>query len=375
MTLVSIITPSYNQAAYLEFTLQSVLNQAGVQFESSGPETKNPVASYAATAVPGFKPDIISIEYIVIDGGSSDNSLAHIEKVANSLAYWVSEKDNGQAEAINKGFRRARGEIVAWLNSDDLFLPGAVQKAVAALVANPSLGMLFGDALTIDPDGRPLNWLHFGDWGLRDLMAFRMICQPAVFMRRSVLEQAGYLDESYHFMLDHHLWIRMARLAAIQHIPQVLAAARHHPQAKNVRQASAFSQETQRILAWMSSQPDLAEIYRLNERMILGGAARLQARYELDGGESSKALCDYLRALRYTPIYALKHWHRMLYALFSLLRAKKAFESADRFLHHSSMERKRQAIPWGKLLDQGSLSGWPGLQLDLEGKTLDANLH
>jgi glycosyltransferase involved in cell wall biosynthesis len=153
--LVSIVTPSFNQADYLEQTIQSVLAQ-----------------------------DYPWIEYIIIDGASTDGSVEIIERYAGRLAWWVSEPDRGQAEAINKGLQRANGEIVAWLNSDDLYLPGAVSRAVAALQANHALGLVYGDALTIDAQGRPIHSLVFGEWGLEELIRFRIICQPAVFMRR-----------------------------------------------------------------------------------------------------------------------------------------------------------------------------------------------
>jgi hypothetical protein len=288
--LVSIITPSYNQAAYLDQTLRSVLDQ-----------------------------DYTSVEYLVVDGASTDGSSEIIQRYADRLAWWVSERDAGQAEAINKGLRRTRGEIVAWLNSDDLYLPGAVAQAAAALGADSSLGMVFGDAVTIDPQGKTLNRLSFGDWGLNELLRFRIICQPAVFMRRPVLEQAGPLDPDYHFMLDHHLWLRMARLAPVRHIPMVWAAARYHAGAKNVAQAPGFARETLRLLEWMQAQPDLAPRLQADRRRIEAGAYRLQARYLLDGGEPGPALRSYGKALVRDPGYTLQHTHRMIYALLSLV--------------------------------------------------------
>ncbi|HNJ13431.1 MAG TPA: glycosyltransferase family 2 protein, partial [Anaerolineales bacterium] len=125
MTLVSIITPSYNQAAYLEQTLLSVLNQ-----------------------------DHAPIEYIVVDGASKDASVEIIKKYSDRLAYWVSEKDGGQAEAINKGFARATGEIIAWLNSDDYYLPGAVSAAVKMFEANPEMVLVYGNMLAVDEYGK-----------------------------------------------------------------------------------------------------------------------------------------------------------------------------------------------------------------------------
>jgi glycosyltransferase involved in cell wall biosynthesis len=238
------------------------------------------------------------------------------------LAWWISERDAGQADAINKGLRRAKGEIVAWLNSDDLYLPGALAGAAAAFVQNPQAGLVFGDAITIDAQGQKLNRLTFGDWGLEELMGFRIICQPAVFMRRSALEAAGYLDTSYHYMLDHQLWLRIACVSEMVHVPQVWAAARHHPSAKNIAQAPGFGQEALRILAWLETQPALAPRLAAHRRRIEAGAHRLNARYLLDGGYPGPALRAYGRALLRSPRFTLQHWHRMIYALLSLMGGK-----------------------------------------------------
>jgi hypothetical protein len=299
MPLVSIITPSYNQASYLEQTIQSVLAQ-----------------TYP------------SVEYIIVDGASTDGSQEIIQKYAKQLAWWISEPDKGQSDAINKGLRGASGEVVAWLNSDDIYLPGAVSAAVQALEDNPASGMVFGDAVTINETGGELKHLVFGDWGLRELMRFRIICQPAVFFRRSVLEKAGGLDLTYHFLLDHHLWLRLAQQAAVSHIASSWAAARHHPGAKNVSQASGFGQEAFRILHWMEDQPDLRHRLQVDRRHIEAGAYRLNARYLLDGGQPAAALRSYLQALGRSPRFALQHWRRMLYAIASLAGARSV---ADRY--------------------------------------------
>ena len=172
---VSIVTPSFNQAAFLEETIQSVLSQ-----------------------------DYPELDYIVIDGGSTDGSVEIIEQYADRLAYWTSEKDSGQADAINKGLARTTGEIVAWLNSDDTYLPGAIHAAVEALQANPECGLVYGDVLAVDGQGQPTNLIRYEDWGLDGLLQFKIIGQPAVFMRREALAKAGELDTSFHFLLDHH---------------------------------------------------------------------------------------------------------------------------------------------------------------------------
>jgi glycosyltransferase involved in cell wall biosynthesis len=305
--LVSIVTPSYNQALYLEQAVQSVLDQV-------------------------YKP----VEYLVVDGSSSDGSVEIIRKYSDRLAWWVSEPDSGQAEAINKGFARATGKYIGWLNSDDIYLPGAITTIVAAFEANPALGMVFGDAITITASGETIKPLTFGEWGLLDLMGFRIICQPAVFIRKSVFDQAGPVDATYHYLLDHQLWIRMARLAPIKHITIPLASARHHAQAKNVAHAERFGEEAFRILAWMQEQPDLAVLLKSHRRRIEAGAYRLSARYLLDGGQPGPALKAYGHALWLSPAFALQHWRRMVYAAASLAGAKKL---ADRAAQSSAARR------------------------------------
>ncbi len=248
--------------------------------------------------------DTFRLEYLVVDGGSTDNSLDIIQRYANHLAWWVSEADNGQAEAINKGFRHAIGEFIAWLNSDDLYLPGAISNAIKALQSNSALGMVYGDAFTIDACGTPINRLAFGDWDLPELARFRIICQPAVFMRKSVLDKAGYLDTGYQFMLDHHLWLRIASHAPIQHIRELWAAARQHAGAKNVAQAAGFSRETMQLLHWMQTQPEFSALFKQNTRKIIGGATRLSARYYLDGEQPwrlSKPIVGLFIIIRRTP--------------------------------------------------------------------------
>ena len=334
LPLVSIITPSFNQRKYLEQTIQSVLAQ-----------------------------DYPNIEYIIVDGGSTDGSQEIIHRYADQLAWWVSEPDNGQGDAINKGFQHASGEIIAWLNSDDIYLPSAVSQAVAILQKNKQLGMIYSDAITIDTDGNPLNILSFGDWGLLELMSYRIICQPAVFMRHDILNKTGLLDPSYHFLLDHHLWIRMARQAPIKHIPRqgaqgLWAAARHHPQAKNVAQASRFSDEIFRLLSWMETQPDLAAIIQEHENDVLAGAYRLSGRYLLDGGEYNKALGMYAKATVTKPNFALQHWHRILYAIGCTIGLQKPADWLHQHLAPSMF----------KLPSNHNLEDWPGLSTNHENK-------
>lgn len=289
MTLVSIITPSFNQAAYLETCIRSVLSQ-----------------------------DCPNLEYIIVDGGSTDGSVEIIKKYLNRLSWWVSEKDNGQAEAINKGLARARGEIVAWLNSDDYYLPGAVSAAVRALEMHPHVAMVYGDMLAVDESGQTINVFRYRQLTLEDLLCFQIIGQPAVFMRRVALEQAGGLDPAYHCLLDHHLWLRLATQGDLLHVPQIWAAARDHPQAKNRVRAVEFGREAFRILDWAKKQPDLARALTPILHRALASAYRVEARYLLDGGQPRLGLQAWTRALLTHPPTALARLNLLASALLEL---------------------------------------------------------
>jgi hypothetical protein len=174
-------------------------------------------------------------------------------------------------------------------------------------------------------------------------------------MRRSALEADGLLDPSYHYMLDHHLWIRIARRGPVQHIPALWAAARHHAGAKNVAMAPGFGKEAHRILDWMQSEPDLALLVARHRRRVLGGLHRLDARYLLDGGLPREALQAYGRSLLARPAYALRHWHRMVFAVASLLGAGRMASGI------SGLQRRREQRARAELSRLPGLAGWPGL--------------
>lgn len=297
MKLVSIVTPSYNQAPFLEQTIRSVLEQ-----------------------------DYPRIEYMAVDGDSNDGSVKIIKKyavgrggVTPSIFWWVSEKDKGQGDAINKGFSRAKGEIIAWINSDDYYLPGAISSVVKIFDQNPDVTLIYGDMLAVDQNGQTINVLKYKQLSLEDLLCFQIIGQPAVFMRRDAYEKAGGLDTTFHFMLDHHLWIRMAQQGNILHVPQIWAAARYHPQAKNRRVPVEFGREAFRILDWMKNQPDLTEVVASVERRARASAYRVNARYFLDAGQSIPALRAWFTALFTHPQTALQRLNIFVSAVLNLL--------------------------------------------------------
>jgi GT2 family glycosyltransferase len=290
MTLVSIVTPSFNQSAYLEQAIRSVLEQ-------------------------GYP----EVEYMVMDGASTDGSVDVIRKYSSRLAYWASDKDSGQADAINKGMRRAKGEIVAWLNSDDYYLPGAIEAAVAALEANPQAMLVYGNMLAVDQAGQTINQLRYRPLTLNDLLCFQIIGQPAVFMRRAAFEKAGGLDLDFHFMLDHQLWIKIAMQGLLVHINQTWSAARYHPLAKNRAQASGFGREAFRILDWAEAQGALAPILARIRRRACASAYRVDARYLLDAGQSWNSLKAWTNALTIHPPTALARLNLLGSAVLNLV--------------------------------------------------------
>jgi len=308
--LVTIVTPSYNQARFLEAALCSVLEQ-----------------------------DYPNLEYLVVDGASSDGSVDIIRRYADRLAWWVSEKDSGQSEAINKGFRRARGEIVGWLNSDDLYLPGAVSAAVAAFQSHPEAGLVYGDALAIEADGKPFNLMRAHPYTLVDLLSFNIICQPAAFMRRSVLEQVDYLDPAYQLLMDNLLWMRMAQKSPIVYVPQTWAKARYHEQAKNRTRGAAYGREAHVLIDGLRTRPEFAGIIAAHERRIMAGVNRFDAFYLTDAGQPWRALRTYGRAFRLHPATALGDWKHILLAVLSLLGLQKARGFYDR-QHARNLELK-----------------------------------
>jgi glycosyltransferase involved in cell wall biosynthesis len=201
-----VVTPSFNQVRFLEETIRSVLDQ-----------------------------DYPHIEYILIDGGSTDGSLEIIRRYADRLSNWASEPDRGQTDAINKGFAQAKGEILAWLNSDDTYQPTAVGEAVEYLTAHPEIGLVYGDTNLIDENGQVIGRFPAGQTDYRRLrQGYVHIPQQAAFFRASLWKQVGPLDPTFFFAMDYDLWVRLARRAPLVYIPRLWANFRLHSSGKSV---------------------------------------------------------------------------------------------------------------------------------------------
>lgn len=204
--LVTVVTPSFNQAPFLEETINSVLGQ-----------------TYP------------NVEYIITDGGSTDGSVEIIQRYQKKLAHWVSEEDRGQTDAINKGFALAKGEILAWINSDDTLLPKAVEEAVQFLQDHPEIGLVYGDTNYIDEKSRVIGRFPVAQTDLPRLRrGYVHIPQQASFFRKAIWDQVGPLDPEFFFAMDYDLWVRIARLSEVRYLPRLWANFRLHRGAKTI---------------------------------------------------------------------------------------------------------------------------------------------
>ena len=224
---ISIITPCYNAAATIEETIRSVLDQEGVD-----------------------------LEYIVADGGSNDGTADIIRRYEARLAWWVSESDRGQVDAINKGFTHATGDVLGFLNGDDVLAPGALKAVCETFAARPNVEIVQGAVEWIDFDGRPLG-THLGDMDcLEDALNVfkvwwgnRQWVQPEVFYRRALKEQVGAFDERYHLAFDYDFWVRCFRAGArVERLSETLVRFRRHAAQKSV-DATRANDEIRTILA------------------------------------------------------------------------------------------------------------------------------
>lgn len=253
MTLptISVVTPSFNQARFLERTLKSVLDQRYPQ-----------------------------LEYIVVDGGSTDGSTDIIRRYGTQLAYWVSEADGGQTDALIKGFAKATGDILCWLNSDDLFEPWTLREVADFFVENSHVRAVYGDAVWIDEADRPIRpkkehaysrfiWMHDHNY----------IPQPSTFWSSTLYRQVGGLDRQYNLAMDADLWIRFAEVTRLEHVRRVWSRMRFHPAQKMQRLRALAGEEDYRIRRrYVGDQPAytrrakkaVAKGWRVTRKLVTG---------------------------------------------------------------------------------------------------------
>lgn len=217
---ISVVVPSYNQGPYIEQTLRSVLDQ-------------------------GYP----NLELIVIDGGSSDNSLDVIRRYAAHIAYWVSEPDGGQTQGLIKGFQRSTGDIQCWLNADDLHEPHTLREVAQFFSAHPEARFVYGNWTWIDRNGNALYYrreMGFNRWLW--LYAYNYIPQPAAFWRRDLYEEVGGLDPHYSLTMDADLFARFMRVSHPRHLDRPLARFRRYPEQRNQAHRTNSDREQYDIL-------------------------------------------------------------------------------------------------------------------------------
>jgi glycosyltransferase involved in cell wall biosynthesis len=243
---ITIITPSYNQCHFIEQTIDSVLSQ-----------------NY---------PDL---EYIVIDGGSTDNTLEILKKYDGKLL-WISERDRGQSHAINKGLRMATGEIIAFLNSDDLYAPGALLKVGKFFAAHPEARWFTGRCRTIDPKGNEIRkaitlyknvWLRIKSY--RALLVLNYISQPATFWSRKVIDMVGEFDESLRYAMDYDYSLRVGRSFKLWVLDDYLASFRVHPSSKAGSSANAQFDSEFKIAKRYTTSPLLVGLHAAHNALTV----------------------------------------------------------------------------------------------------------
>lgn len=211
---ISIVTPTYNQGSFIEETILSVKKQ-----------------------------NYPNCEHVVIDGNSTDDTISILQRYPHLT--WVSEPDRGQSHALNKGLGRAGGDIIGWLNSDDLYMSHTLHTVAKVFAENPEIDIVYGDLLLIDVNGYVLKYRREIQFDFN--IALYGVCdigQPELFFRKRVLDKAGLLDESFHMMMDREWWLRMAKSGCrFLHIPVVLAALRWHTGCKSISQVRKFDDE------------------------------------------------------------------------------------------------------------------------------------
>ena len=250
---ISVVTPSYNQGRFIERTMLSVLNQN----------------------IPG-------LEYMIFDGCSQDETLTVLRCHEDRLR-WVSEPDHGQAHAVNKGIAASKGDIIGWLNSDDIYYPGALAKVQQYFSENPSVDVVYGDAFHIDVDDNQIEAYYTEPWNFERFLTVCFLCQPAVFFRRWMVARFGLLDESLQFCMDYEFWLRLAINGAVfAYLPEPLAGSRMYLQNKTLSQPVSVCVEindmlrkkfgrvpTQWLLSYVYANVDAQKVPRGWRKMAL----------------------------------------------------------------------------------------------------------
>ena len=293
--LVSIVTPTYNQACFLEETIESVLSQ-----------------------------DYGSIDYRVINDGSSDDTETVLRRCSNRIV-WESQTNMGQTATINTGWRKAHGEILAWLNSDDTLLPGAVSLAVEYLRRQPDVDIVYGDTIVTDATGRQVP--RPSRKGPFDYRAFVRSCenpipQPSAFIRRRVLDDIGLLDSRFYYFMDWDYWLRAGLRHRIVYIPVALSTYRLHAESKTISGLARAAPELAYMYQKYFGDSTLPLDIRSLESEAMGNMYLTSAGYFLHGHVWRSSAINVFRGVRVNPrlVFTTSGIHKAVYCLFGHLK-------------------------------------------------------
>ena len=277
---VSIVTPSYNQGQFIERTLQSVANQCGAE-----------------------------IEHFVVDGGSTDNTIEILKNFTPTVR-WISEKDKGQTDAVNKGICDTDGEIIGWLNSDDIYYPNTIANVVAFFEANPEVDALYGMADHIDIEDRVIEPYPTERWDFRRLTETCFICQPALFFRRRIVNKFGPLDVSLDYCMDYEYWLRLGKNGVrFGYIEEKLAGSRLYAENKTMAAKVKVHKEINDMLKKLLGQVPDKWLFGF------GLAVAGQRRYSNDGNSTLM----HAQIVVYSVVSALKWNHIISAAMFKTI--------------------------------------------------------
>jgi glycosyltransferase involved in cell wall biosynthesis len=236
---VSVVIPSYNQAKFLPATLDSVLSQ-----------------------------DYPDTEILVFDGGSTDETLSILKGYGGKIQ-WVSQKDGGQPDAINQGLQRATGDILAYLNSDDIYLPNALKNVTSNFDANPKCPILYGDAWHLHEDGSIMERYYTECWSYPRLLEICYLCQPAVFWRREVIERFGIFDDTLQYALDYDYWLRVGRELEFSYLEGTyLAGSRLHQGTKTLKHRVKTHHQILQVAMRHSTKPPYRWLMNLASAIV-----------------------------------------------------------------------------------------------------------
>ncbi|MDZ7962344.1 MAG: glycosyltransferase family 2 protein [Aulosira sp. DedQUE10] len=272
----SVITPSFCQGRFIERTIQSVLSQKS--------------------------PDI-EIEYVICDGGSTDETI-EILQLYDDYLRWISEPDNGQADAVNKGLAMTSGEIIAWINSDDIYYPRTFEVIKEIFESHPDVQVIYGDADHIDKQDVFIEAYPTEAWNYQRLIEICFLCQPAVFFRRNLVDKYGNLDDSLKYCMDYELWLRYGQHTAFYYLPRKLAGSRLYQDNKTLGQRIAVHYEINNMM--------YSKFRNVPDKWIFAYAhVNVEETLKLDRNDPIQNT-KFVYALIYNSLWSFYHWKKLI---------------------------------------------------------------